>query len=269
MDMVWDYFRLDHPVLLVMNVLYVIGIVFFVKKRKEISFSSYLIFAVIAFINPVNIILVRKFLAYIVFYRSYEVIMNFFTYALLLDLVLKLFSKIRFFNVGLACLFCVLTFVQAGSYYHDFYRPSEQFNRLYKVEELELDMLQVFTGLISYEDERVTVVSQMDSLKGFVPDITLAFSMREVELYSINTGKSNLLKIFYPRRHAGQQMFDEEPDFRCACDELIDQLIDYVIIDKKQVYWDNGKYEHLYYLVRNCAELTYENDRYALFRFYW
>lgn len=269
MDMVWDYFRLDEPIYILLNCIYCLGIVLLVIQRKKYAFSNYLFYAIASFINPVNIIIVRKFLAYIVFYRSYEAVLNYFTCVLLVVLVLKLFENRKVLCCTFAFVFGIVSFVQAKSYYHHFYQPSEQFNRLYKVDELELDMIQVFSELVSYEEERVSVVSQMDSLKGFVPKVVLAFSMRDVGLYSVNVTENQLLKIFYPRMHAGQIMFDEEPDFKCACDELIEKRVDYVIIDRNQVYLDNGKYEHLYYLVRDCADLEYQNDRYALFRFYW
>lgn len=269
MDMIWDYFNFSDLWHLVFNSIYIIGIILYIKNNFKNHFGLFLLYIVIMFINPVHVIVIHKFLASIVFYRSYECFFNYFTCILCFVELAHLFRKYKVFEVIL--LLCTFSFSleQIFSYYHHFYEPYDEYNKLYKVDHEEVDMLSVFHDVISYEDERAIVVSQLDSVKGYIPNISLAFNFREVSLYSVNSGKSDLVELFYPREYAGQQMFDEEPDFQCACDELIENRIDYVIIDKEQVYLKDGHFEQIYYLVRDCAEIVYENRKYALFRFYW
>ena len=199
----------------------------------------------------------------------YEVGLNYFTCTVLVYFVLEQ-MKIRKGIMFFAC--AVLGFYaidRSLSYYHRLFEVTEGYDRLYKIDEDEMDMLLYFNNLLAYEDERVIVVSQLDSIKGYILKTTMAFTYREFDKYALNESDDELMKIFFLRDFAGQEIFTKQPDFHCACDELIEHEIDYVIVGNSQVYPENGKFEHIYYLVRDCAELVYENDSYTLFRFYW
>ncbi|MBQ7889471.1 MAG: hypothetical protein IJ356_06900 [Erysipelotrichaceae bacterium] len=268
-DMVWDLFSARDALHLILNGIYLFGIFHLVKRKASSFYLKYLLYMMLLFINPLNVIVLKKYLSGIVFYRAYEVIFNYFTFAVLIIECMRWFENRKIVLQMLCSSLCVLALLQSITFYHSMFEVNEQFDKLYKVEKDELDLLLYFNMYLTNELERATVVSQMDSLKTFTPNIKMAFKLRGLDKYTLNENDDELMKIFYPRDYAGQIIFEEEPDFTCACDRLIEKQIDYVVLDKMQVYDTENGYESLYYLVRDCADLLYENDRYALFRFYW
>lgn len=72
------------------------------------------------------------------------------------------------------------------------------------------------------------------------------------------------------RDYIGQVIFDQEPQYDQTCSLLIESRIDFVIVSKNQFLIDDiGEIIPLYFKVRDCADLVYENSGYMLYQFYW
>jgi hypothetical protein len=106
-----------------------------------------------------------------------------------------------------------------------------------------------------------------------VPNVVTPISnetIRGINRYTINKEHSKLLTIFMNRDFIGQEIFDVEPEYENTCKYLMEERIDFVVVDKNQFYYDeNGVIIPIYFKVRDCATPIYESDRYFIYQFYW
>ena len=236
-----------------------------------------LIVLIVTFINPVSFVVVYRFFADAVYYRIYEIVFNAFTLVLFAISILhgssNAYIKKAFF-IYLTCVYAVLTLIGASTYYHYKFKPEQDYNVLYKADDDAADVMNKLNDILQIEQlDRSSVVSQIEGIKGYVAGIYTPISVREtrwLDKYSITDSDNELMKVFVYRDFVGQEIFSERPKFECACDLLIDHRIDFVIIAKNQAYMEeNGDFVPLYFRVRDCGSLVYENDDYLLYRFYW
>ena len=275
-DMVWYYFNTETTVHIFINAIYYVslfGYVFFSKS----NYRWYVLALVVLFINPISAQFVSRFIASVVYYRSFEVIFNPFT-VLIFATTLFTFIKWKRARLVLSILLFVgfLTKVVEHSqlYYHNSFLPSENYSSLYRVESPQIEALSVLKTKIAIENyKQARVVSQIEMVRGFVPNIVTPISnetIRSINRYAINKERSKLLTIFMNRDFIGQEIFDVEPEYENTCKYLMDERIDFVVVDKNQFYYDeNGVIIPIYFKVRDCATPIYESDRYFIYQFYW
>jgi len=274
--MVWYYFNTESVVHIFINIVYFIsllGYLFFINGRYRL----YIIGLLILFINPISSLFVTRFLASVVYYRSFEVIFNPFTVLLFSTSVISL-VKPKWIS-GIISVTLLLGFLPSAIqhsqlYYHNSFLPSEHYSSLYRVESSQIETLSVLKTKIALEAYApARVVSQIEMVRGFVPNVVTPISnemIRSINRYTINAEKSKLLTIFMNRDFIGQEIFDVVPDYANTCHYLIDERIDFVVVSKNQFYIDEkGIIIPLYFKVRDCATPVFENTDYFIYQFYW
>ena len=80
---------------------------------------------------------------------------------------------------------------------------------------------------------------------------------------------NELWNIFVNRDLGTTQIFKQTPDTNNACQYLVEEEPDFVLVDKDQFYFDGENYVPIYFRVRGCGTNIYENDDYILYQFYW
>lgn len=275
-DMVWNYFDFVTPLNVVVNSLYFISFfsyIFFSKSRFKFVFIS----IILTFINPISILSVHRFLAGLIFYRSYEAIFNHFSIILIFY---TLFGMISYQHVKkcLKIMFSILTMVisiyQMNFYYTWLFLPTDNFNILYKLQNSQVEAFEFLNTKIILEGyTRARVVSQIPTIKGFVPNIEVPIAYnyyRNLDRYiDTNKAPSDLHNLFIKRDYFDQKIFDTPPDYANTCIYLIQYMPDFVLLDKNQSYFEDGTYKFLYHRVRGCATQIFENEHYMIYQFYW
>lgn len=272
-DMIWDYFTFRSWVHVIVNTLYLTGLVSFILLGKSI-YRWILLVIILTFINPVSIMLVHRYFAGLVTYRSFEIVFNHFSIILFLSSLYYVFKKIkkgRFYSVAILVISCVLTYNQVTTYYNPLFIPSENMNSWEKLTQDEVDTFKFLkTKIYTEQLYRPTVVSQIHSIKGFVPNIIVPITfnqMRTIDRYSNSANAPTPLhNIFVYREYSAQQIYNTEPDYRNTCKYLADAKVDFVIIAHNQVFIEDGEYVPLFVRMRSCGDLEYSNEGYAIFR---
>lgn len=275
-DMVWYYFNTDSRVHLLINIFYFTSLICYLILIKGTN-RWYILALVILFINPISAQFVAKFLASVVYYRSFEVIFNPFTILIMSTSVIQLvkYNKLKYILSFILVLYFVPSVIEHSQlYYHNSFLPSETYSSLYRVNSSEIETLSVLKTKIMLEKyEKAKVVSQIEMVRGFVPNVVTPISnesIRSINRYAINSEKSKLLTIFMNRDFIGQEIFDVKPEYDKTCQYLMDDRIDFVVVDKNQFYIDEGGVIiPLYFKVRDCATPIYENKDYFIYQFYW
>lgn len=275
-DMTWDLFDFSSIRNLIVNLIYLLSFIYFIVFSKN-EFKKQIVIVCLTFINPLSIVFVYRFLAGKVFYRSYESIFNTFFITLIFVIIFESISNKqikRVFQVVFLIISISLSVNQMTQYYHAFFIPEDDFNIFHRLRENQVEVFEVLRTKIIFEKyERAKVISQIHTVKGFVPLISTSISfndMRNTDRYSnSNTEQSPLHNIFIYRDYMAQVIYNTVPDYQNTCKYLIEEQIDFVIVAKNQVYMENDEYIPLFYRVRDCATQVFENQDYFLYQFYW
>lgn len=275
-DMVWDYFDFINPKNIVVNLLYWISCIYYLTSSKN-DFRHYIFIVFITFVNPISVAFLFKFMTYTIFYRAYESIFNIFFIILILVHLLE--SKIleRIKNkvaIGFIVISIVLSIYQITNYYHFFFIPEKDFSVFNRIREPEVEVFNVLKTKIIIEDyERAKVISQINSVKGFVPRVETPITYNQLRLIDRFSNSQNELSalhnIFIYRDYMSQAIFNTPPDYKNTCQYLIDYKADFVIVAKNQSYIEDGEYKFLYHRVRECATQVFENEEYYIYQFFW
>jgi len=256
--------------------LYFISLLFYIIKSKG-TFRVYMLGLLILFVNPFSSLFVSRFIASVVYYRSFELLFNPFTTILFIILMFdwirnKTMNRILVGSLFLWLIPLVITHSQM--YYHPSFIPTQAYSSLYRLDSNQMDTLSLLKTKIELENyDQAIVVSQIEGVRGFVPNVITPISnedIRNIDKYTLNPETSKLLTIFENRDYIGQQIFDTEPDYIHTCQYLMDAQVDFVVVDKRQFFVDEtGQFIPLYFLVRDCATPVFENTDYFIYQFYW
>lgn len=276
-DMVWYYFNIEDNFKGFLNSLFFISLILFLIKSKS-SLREVLIVLIILFINPISVYFVHKFLASVVYYRSYELIFNPFTVFMFVigieSLIQSRFLVNRILFASLIVFLVPNVLLHSFYYYHDSFIPNDTYNTLYKLDNSQIEPLSVLKTKVLLENyKEAKVVSQIETVLSHVPNVINILNndvIRGIDKFSIRPEESKLLNIFIVRDFIGQEIFDKEPDYENTCNYLIDEKVDFVIVDKNQFYVnEDGSFTPLYFKVRDCSTQIYENENYLIYQFYW
>jgi len=158
-------------------------------------------------------------------------------------------------------------------YHFVFERPNDS-SYIERIPNNEIDVLNVLNTKITLEKlDRPKVVSQIHFVRAYVKNITLPLSYRtyrSLHVYEeVIEAPSELWNIFVYRDFETMRIFDTTPDYANTCKYLIEEKVDFVLVARNQFYREKGDFVPLYFRVRDCASLVYENDDYLLYQFYW
>lgn len=275
-DMVWYFFNTEDWFKTTLNVLFLGSMLFYLIKRKDVL-KWFIITLIIVFINPISTHFVHRYLASVVYYRSFEVILNPFTLIVFLSFIFNLFQSQKlnkFLALGLSLVLIPNVLSHMFYYYHYSFIPSKNYNQIYKLENSQIELLSVLKTKIlmeGYKDARI--VSQIEGELSHLPNAMSIYSnnlVRGIDKEQIQPVTNKLLNIFLLRDYIGQQIFEPKANYESTCFYLIVKKVDFVIVDKSQHYIDEtGNIIPLFFRVRDCSTQIYENEQYLIYQFYW
>jgi len=270
-DMVFDYFNFYSFKQILINLLLWSSIIILMIKGDRTLRNYYLALFVI-FINPLNFVFMYELLAGQVVHRVFDVIFNPVSLIILFSIALPFIHKRL--RIIFICILIVLSIhAQTEIYHFVFIRPNNS-SYIERITQNEIDVLNVLnTKIILEKIDRPIVVSQIHFVRAYVKDITLPLSYRTYRSLHVYEKEieapSALWNIFVYRDYETMRIFDTAPDYINTCKYLIEEKVNFVLVARNQFYRENGEYIPLYFRVRDCASIVYENDDYLLYQFYW
>jgi len=270
-DMVWDYFTFHNAVYFFFNTLIWVSLITLIIKSNT-STRNYFLTLIIVFINPLNFVFMRELLAGSVVHRVFDVLFNPVALIWMFSVIETYLNRL----VKLSLIGGLLWFsiqAQSTSYHFVFNRPDNS-SYLDRINQNELDVMNVLnTKIILEKLEHPSVVSQIFYIKAFVKNIELPLSYgyyRKLDVYDeVVSAPNELWNIFMVREYETMRVFDTLPDSANVCQYLIEEQVDFVLVDRKQYYREGEAYVPIYFRVRGCGTMIYENDDYLLYQFYW
>lgn len=279
-DRLQDYFSFVNLFDSLRNMAYYFALIslFLNSKTKKIGWM--ILFIILFFINPIVYPMLYPPLQWL-YHRAYISAFNIFvimsgTYSLM-DFILS--RKLRFrYILAYAWILLILplTYQQITGYFHRIYIPGPDFNIFYKMDNAQIDVLEKLRQVVTIEKyENAKVISQIYGTTIYVPEVYHMysnFSTRRMYDPSLDEASYEpLFRIFYTPVFPGDDGPRFNAPYKDTCSLLIDNKIDFVIYDKELSVYDDtsNNWIPLHWYARSCAEKTYENDRYIMYRFYW
>jgi len=254
----------------ILNLLRWSGVLFLVLKYKNTKGYNYILshFIILAvfFLNPFTTSFISRMFASNVYYRAFESLFNVFTETLLFGLLLNELWNKKYLRllVSFVLIICVLfshygsLFVEDPTNLYGYYiKDGKNVLPLYKIKNSELDVIRAFElESINFSDskDQITVVSHVDGLRTFMPNIYQVFTARQYW-----SAWDRIDQDFYQvaRMWYGWEERTKNIDYTKSCSYLKKYEIDYVLNE----IWENDDFDKA---INSCTEVLYENYEYKL-----
>ncbi|MDY0277319.1 MAG: hypothetical protein RBQ97_04475 [Acholeplasma sp.] len=262
------------------NVVYYSSLIFLFVNEKTRKHGLMGLIIVLFFINPIVYPMLYPPLQWL-YHRAYISVFNIYVIMLgtysLFDYVLNTKFTFKFSLLVVWILFLApSTYQQITGYFHRIYIPGQDFNSIYKLDNNQIDILEKLRQIVIIEEyENAKVISQIYGTTMYVPEVFHIYTnFTNRRYYDPNIDEEYLdplLRIFYTPVFPG----DDGPRFNApyaqTCMLLIDKKIDFIIYDKELSTFDKTSMNWIpiHWYARGCAEKTYENSKYIMYRFYW
>ncbi len=279
-DRVIDYFSFYSFDKILTNTIHWILILAISLNKRYRSLFIALIFILIFYMNP---FFYPYFFPYIkwLFNRSFFVAFNITTLSFGL---ISLFSYLKTFKrieikknlyIGLTIITVLSVAYQLIYKYPEYYKPSSDFNALYKMDNQEVDILSNLNNIIEIEDyDNPRIISQIYSTNIFMDNIQQIYfttpQRRNYIKYQEKNFSDNLYNVFYSPTLDGLTAPMEAADYSNVCTEVLNARIDFIVLRKDLFIYDekSDNYIPLHWVVRDCYTYVYENNDYILYRIY-
>lgn len=275
-DMTLNYFQSINFSEMIRNIIFwVMILVFIVKIEYEREYKLLLLLIVLLFLNPFVTPFVAKYMTYMVYSRSFEIIVNPFILTIIAGSIFSVVvgKKINyFFSIILTLVSIYLIYQITTNYYSTYLIPTSDYNSEYRITNNEYELYnEVIQEVNESPFERPKILSQNIGLKGYIPRIEVlldANQYRSAPAYSdLNVdAPSEWMNIFYPRDFYGQKVWNEEPDFKNTCNAVYESKADYLVIDKAITYQEDELYLPFTFKVRECSTKIFENNDWAFYK---
>lgn len=283
MDMTVNYTSHVDEFELYRNIIfYILLALLLVNLKVEWGFKSFLLAVVLLFLNPLVQPAVSQLLTSHVYSRTFDLLVNPFTLVFLAYNVTQLFPikplnyAVTWLLLPIACAF----FVYFGyrnitiPYSKPLVNTEEDYNWVNKVTDNTYDMYTFFDEQIIAKGETPRLLSQDISIKGYVPNIRMAFSATDFrsaigDEERFEESKDEVVLLYPGTRYIDDNYFGVEPDYSKLKDIVIKHQADYLIINNVLAVWnDRGWWEKSYAEVIGIGlgEKVYENDTWAVLK---
>lgn len=254
-DMVKDY-RFVYSGWLdnILNVIRWLGLICWLfAKRSEgtKAIKVIVLITMIVFLSPFSVVFVSRYLTGNVFYRAIEIVFNPFTeFMFIVSLVDAI--KLKWFRPTLCTVLMVLTiYAHVASFINDdnglytwHIEQGTKVNHIYKIPDSDIDIIRRFSGVLDENGERnrndqITVISQVDGLRVFEPQIHQLFTARDYFYPSVRVDDT-----FYQMatNHYDWVEYPQDLPYDSVCDYFYQYGVEYIIV-KTEPYYANYQFD--------------------------
>lgn len=278
------YFGYYNISLIITNILWQVGSIVFLIKNKlllKTDIFKFLAIIIILFINPFVSPFIMSFLTSTVIYRSYEILINYYTCFLMASGIVYLIEyisknkKIKQFLyviIALIMFYPILTNFNNNPFYYDL---DEKIDFTYRIPQAELEADLQVAKIANDSYERIKVVSQAPYTKGLVKNIELLYDINYTRSFckscnvleeSINA-PSALHNLFMLRDYADQQIYSDTIDWDNACAVQYDSNYKILLLSKGQTKLKEDYYDEIWHDMRACNDVIYEGESYVVMEY--
>ena len=274
-DMTLDYFDLDigYASTKMYKLISILSLILFLILNRKDKYAKIIFVLILVFFNPFCCSFLNK--VNVVYYRAYELILNPSTVTIFFSMILSNLknNRVAYYLCFGSIILCILQYgdISHPLYWHESFIPSDDYNKIYKMSNEELNIIREINSLSIYED--------IDEPKIITPDL-LTQSMIPSGIYiygreyQINpnwsTSEKALYDIFWPVIHFGDARQPENPDYDNMCKYINDADIDFIVQPKATEYFDEEQniWYSLTYKIDECGTYAfYDTDNYSVYRF--
>lgn len=276
-EMTVNYFVFDSLGTISANLVWILSVVYLLFNNTKIlmnnQYFKYLLLVMMLFLNPVVGRFLMEYVTDTVLYRSYEIFFNSFNLVFLAYGVFNLVHNFKY-KILRYCMLLISSILLVFGIYENLndspysFDLVKEINPIYRIPEDELDLDLQLAQLANSSYGRLRVISQFPFTKGIVRNIYLAFGIDTVRSFctTCNTLEgpveepTPIFNLFLLRDYADQMIYSVPADYEGACDPLFEHRFEYLLLDKSQTRLDNGVYVPIYYNMRACFDVIYENE---------
>lgn len=239
---------------------------------KHHAFVKYALVLILVFFNPFCCSILNRI--NIVYYRSYELILNPYTIIFMSYLINTKIKNKNIFNLISITLFAVLLCCANFTktlYWHESFEPKENYNNIYKMSNNEIDIIKELENDINYKNmQNPKIVTTNILTQSYIPKGEYFFGRNMINNENWNSWEYQIYAMFYPSMYYGDESQPENADYDNMCLYIKKSNIDYIVQDKNKDYYDKNRdvWYSMVYKINECGVYPfYENDDYALYYF--
>lgn len=278
-DRTQDYFSFNRLDITIRNLIYYMFLLVTLAIKKTRPIGIFISISLLFFINPwTKPFILTYFSRSDVYNRIFFTIFNSGTVGIgiiSLHFISKYINKITK-NILYALLILLLlipTVEQSFGYFYHTYVPREKdYNIIYKMSNNQIEVLEKMRQIIVIESiQNPRIISQIFGTGMYAPEFSVLGYNVSNQRYGRRYLNQELYEIFYTPAIPADDGPRLEAPVNKMCSLLVNIEIDFVLFDKNMIVYDKkvGDYLPIYWYIRDCATLIYENDRYSLYRFYF
>lgn len=263
-DMSWDYFMFSDARHWIFNLIVLIPLFYFLIKNKEHWFSMISWILIIVFFNPFVCTYLNKINW--VYYRAYDIIVNQYTLILFIN---YLYEGISNKSISKSVVYVILTSsiclsaIQIPRYYHESFKPDDDYNPVYKIENSELDLIINVRKMIKdLNIKEPKIINQTFYMAPYIKNSSYLIGKERRYNYDMYDDVSyGLYLIFYPSDGWDNFRPADTPDYDHVVDYLKECDYDILIVDYNLFATINGEYMQLVAYLDN--EGTFKSSKYS------
>lgn len=213
----------------------------------------------------------------VVWYRTFDYFFNPFTFVLMIKLLAEKING-KYVNIisAIILLITVNTNMIKPVYYHDSFVPGynydfdklDNYNGEYKLIQDDVDVIDaIIKDSNYYGTSNPYIISPIIFTQAHIPNGRFMYFRDFYGRCPYKTeSEKQLYSIFYPKRYEGEKLNDDILNYDQIYKYLLEAGIDYLVVDKKNEYYDSriDKYSYLAYRVLEDMYPMYENDNYLV-----
>lgn len=260
-DMSWDYFDFFNYRHWIFNPIVLVPLFYHLFKNRKHPFSIVCIVLILSIFNPFGATYMNKINW--VYYRTYDIIINQFTLVYFINYLYENIRKKQIVSYILLAASIVLAVTQIPQYYHESFKPSDDYNYIYKIDNSELEMINNVRNLIKDKGiERPRIINSTFFMNSFIKNGEYLIGKEiKYDYAAYNDLTYDLYLIFYPPNGWDNFRPTDPPKY----DEVIELLkqsdFDIVIVDNGLFIDYKGEYMPLAEAV--CSDGTYTKSEYS------
>lgn len=271
-DMTLDYFsyNLGYKIIKIFKFISISMLFVCLVLRRDDKYIQLSWILILVLFNPFCCSILNQI--NVVYYRAHEIILNPYTFIYLLYMIRNLNKNKVLFSIVVVIL-CIYSFKYSDYkrplYYHDSYKPQENYNRIYKMNNNQIEIIRNIKDNYIYNNiSTPRIVSTNLLTQSMIPNGIYYFG-RDLKINKDwEESEYQMFAMFYPVNYYGDERAPSDVDYDHMCKYINASDIDYLVVDKNVHYYNIERelWYPLNYKVDECGTYAYyENDDYSLY----
>lgn len=260
-DMSWDYFSFHDYRHWIFNLLVLLPLGFYIIKNPKQPFAIMALVLIFTVFNPLG----ANFMNTInwVYYRTYDLLINQFTLAFLLSYIVEKISYQKAASMVVLVLAIIMAVTEIPRYYHEEFKPDDDYNAIYKIQNSELEMINNVRQLIADKGlKQPKIINSTFYMNSFISDgIYLIGKEKRFNVDHFEQSLYDLYTIVCPRDGWDNFVPKDEPMYDILLRLLKESDYDILVAEYGYYIPYRGKYMSIVEAI--TSDGTYSDSAYS------